>query len=117
MRNWTAALVFLPFGVLACSRQPPQPEFTAEDEAAIHAVFDQYETNWVGDQFMASLDLYTDDARELLLNVREGKEEIRTRWEGFVNSYEFTRAEIDVGEIIGFGDYAYASVNAQAWYL
>jgi len=104
-----AALVL--FCTAACSQQAPQPQFTAEDEAAIRTLFDQWEANLSGGNVMANLNYYADDAVELLRRPRVGSDEIRTRWEGFVDRYEYTASNTRLRELLGFGDYAFAWVE------
>ena len=117
MRSWSVVAALVLFCTVGCSQQVPQPQFTAEDEAAIQAVLDQWKENILDGNVLANLDFYADDAVELLRRPRVGLDEIRTRWESFVDRYEYTAFNIEIREVLGFGDYAFAWAQWEDSYL
>ncbi|UCC83675.1 MAG: DUF4440 domain-containing protein [Gemmatimonadota bacterium] len=110
MNSRTILTVAVMLGAAACSTAPPAA-LTADDEAAIRAVVDQWASNTAANRFMDNLDLYTEDAVELLATAVEGKNAIRERWAGFADELAFTDSELNIREIIGMGDTAYAWVS------
>lgn len=110
MSNRTIVAVALLLGLAACSSQPT-PSFTAEDEATIRSVLEQWEANVAADQEIENLDFYTDDAASLLATPVEGKSAMREQWEGWVDEWVFTGSELNVREIEGMGDLAYAWIE------
>jgi uncharacterized protein (TIGR02246 family) len=105
----TCLMLALALGLAACGFQVAEEHrLTAQDEAAIRAVFERWEENVSANRFMENLDLLTEDAAELLANPRVGKPAIRERWEGIMDAYVFKTAEVRIVEIAGLGDVAYA---------
>lgn len=117
MRGWSVVAGLVALCTSGCSQQALQPQFTAEDEAAIQTLLDQWEANTLDGRFIANLGFLTDDAVEMLATPRVGLDEIRTRWEGFVDRYDYTAIHMELRELLGFGDYAFAWVQYEQNYL
>ena len=101
--------------VTACTAAPAG--LTPEDEAAIRAAIERWGENVRANRLMDVLDLYSDDAVEVLATERVGKAAIRERWEGFVDRYEYETASSTANEIEGLGDLAYVRMGMESTYL
>jgi uncharacterized protein (TIGR02246 family) len=93
----------------ACTSGPDAiSPITAEDEAAIRGVFAQWTRNVEANRPLDNLELIAEDAVELVPVARVGRSAIRERWLDFVNDYVYRSMTVDVKEIVGHGERAYA---------
>jgi len=103
--------------VVSCTPQQPAgtaATFTDQDAADIREVVDTWVANTAANRFMDNLDLYSEDAVELLTPPVVGKEAIRAHWESFLPRYQYEGATGQVRELVGgLGNDAYAWVQFQ----
>jgi len=101
--------------VVSCTPQQPAgtaATFTDQDAADIREVVDTWVANTAANRFMDNLDLYSENAVELLTPPVVGKEAIRERWESFLPRYQYEGATGQVRELFGgLGNDAYVWVE------
>lgn len=105
-----AAVLF----VVSCTPQQPAATaatFTDQDAADIRESVDAWVANTAANRYLDNLDLYAEDAVDLLTPPVEGKSAIRERWESSLPHYQYEGATAQVREIVGLGDNAYAWVQ------
>lgn len=103
--------VALALMVSACAEVPVAEEpagLSAEDEAAIRALVEQWDRNVVED-FSNNADLFTDDYVEMRSTGVEGKEAARELYAGFGS--DWSESVTTVRELEGRGDLAYMWVS------
>jgi len=101
--------------VAACTAAPAG--LTPEDEAAIRAVVDRYSDDWAANRIAESLDVFAEDAVEVISTARIGKTAIRERWQAFIDRYVYETVNTNVEEIVGRGDLAYIWLSFEHTHL
>jgi uncharacterized protein (TIGR02246 family) len=102
-------------GVIACSPSSDAPGvLTAEDEAAIRSVIEEWGNTWVAGDPQATVALFTDDYVEARPTAVVGRQAALDSYEGFTGSY--TQVRSTVRRVEGVGNLAYAWVAFESRY-
>ena len=89
-------------------------EFTAEDEAAVRTVVDDFSRAWLANDYASVVALFTPDMVETLPVANVGRVAALERYKGF--GVNFTSGTFDVKRLEGSGSLAYAWVEFSGRY-